>query len=130
MTTAHGKRFATAIATRDRQALLDLLADDVDFRGLTPHRIWDAATPTEIVDDVIFGAWFEADDRIDDVERVETDSVVDRQRVAYLFHVTNPNGAFRVEQQVYYDVVDDRIAWLRVMCSGFRPVAAPVTAPA
>lgn len=56
---------------------------------------------------------------------IETDSVADRQRVAYRFHGRNQDGPFVVEQQVYYSERDGGIDWMRVVCSGFRP---PVTA--
>jgi hypothetical protein len=118
-----GERFAQAIAAKDSAALTGLLGDDVDFKALTPGRVWEATTGREVVDDIIFGRWFEAEDNIEAVESIETDVVVDRPRVAYRFRITNPDGEFRVEQQAYFGVVDGRINWLRVMCSGFRQVA-------
>jgi hypothetical protein len=119
-----GERFARAIAAKDASALLDVLAPDVDFRAMTPGRFWEAGSAKEIVDDVIFGHWFEPSDHIDALESVESDTVADRGRVIYRFHVTNGDGAYLVEQSAYFDVVDDRISWLRIMCAGYRPVAA------
>jgi ketosteroid isomerase-like protein len=123
-----GERFARAIAAKDAPALHDVLAPDVDFRAMTPGRFWEAATAKQVVDDVILGRWFEPSDRIDALESVESDTVADRERVVYRFHVTNPDGSFLVEQCAYYDVTDDdRISWLRVMCAGYRPVPARTT---
>jgi ketosteroid isomerase-like protein len=119
-----GERFARAIAAKDEAALLDVLAPDVDFRAMTPGRFWEAADAKQIVDDVIFGRWFEPSDHIDALESVESDTVADRERVIYRFHVTNDDGAFLVEQSAYFEVVDDRISWLRIMCAGYRPVPA------
>jgi ketosteroid isomerase-like protein len=120
-----GERFARAIAAKDVPALLDVLEPDVDFRAMTPGRFWEAATAKEVVDDVVLGRWFEPSDRIDALESVESDTVADRERVVYRFHVSNPDGAFLVEQCAYYDVTDDdRIGWLRVMCVGYRPAPA------
>jgi hypothetical protein len=35
-----------------------------------------------------------------------------------------PDGVFLVEQQAYFEVDDDdRINWLRIMCSGFRAIS-------
>jgi hypothetical protein len=127
MQTGVGERFAQAIAARDTSALLDLLKSDVDFRALTPGRFWEADSAREVVDEVIFGHWFEPQDRIDAVEQIETGTVGDRHRVGYRFRVTNPSGEFTVEQQAYLDVENDRITWLRIMCSGFRLVG-PVPA--
>jgi len=123
-TVPAGERFARAIAAKDSAALIDVLAPDVDFRAMTPQRFWESASPHEIVDDVILGRWFDPSDHIDSLERVETDTVADRERIVYRFHVTNADGAFLVEQSAYFSVVDDRIAWLRIMCAGYRPVPA------
>jgi hypothetical protein len=70
-----GQRFAEALARKDAPGLLDLLDPEVDFRGLTPSRFWEASSATALVDDIIMGAWFEADDRIDALEHVELGSV-------------------------------------------------------
>ena len=117
-----GQRFAEALARKDAPGLLDLLDPEVDFRGLTPSRFWEASSATALVDDIILGAWFEADDRIDALEHVELGSVADRDRVAYLLRVTTPDGTFLVEQQAYYGVDNGRISWLRILCSGFRAI--------
>ncbi|MEU8324606.1 hypothetical protein AB0C33_40135 [Nonomuraea sp. NPDC048881] len=90
---ALGAAFARALAAKDRDTLHALLGDPVDFKALTPGAHWDADDPGEVVDRIILGQWFEP-------------------------------GATRhlVEQQVYYGVAGERIAWLRILCSGFRPV--------
>jgi hypothetical protein len=54
------------------------------------------------------------------VVSLDTDAFADRQRVAYRFHVRNPDGNLVVEQQAYYAEQDGRITWMRVLCSGFR----------
>lgn len=123
MHEAIGERFAQALARKDAPGLLDLLDTEIDFRGLTPGRFWEASSAGALVDDIILGAWFEVDDHIDALEDVQLGSVVDRDRVSYRLRVTNPDGAFVVEQQAYFGVENDRITWLRIMCSGFRPLA-------
>lgn len=117
-----GERFAQAVAEKDREALLDFLDPEIDFRGLTPSRSWEADSAKALVDEVIFGAWFEPTDHIASLEGVETGSVADRNRVSYRLRVRNPDGVFLVEQQAYFAIENDRITWLRIMCSGFRPV--------
>ena len=67
--------------------------------------------------------WFGDDDVIEEVELVQTDAFADRQRVGYRFRVRNADGVSLVEQQVYLSERDGRIGWLRVMCSGYRPVS-------
>jgi hypothetical protein len=122
MVISVGERFARAVAAQDAPALLALLAPDVDFRGMTPGRFWEAGSAVEVVDDVILGQWFAPANRIDAIVAIEHDVVVDRERVGYRFHVTNDGGAFVVEQQAYYGVEGDRVTWLRIMCSGYRQV--------
>ena len=121
METDVGTRYVKAIAAKDHSALLDLLDPAVDFRGLTPGRFWEATSAAEVVDEIILGKWFEDRDHIDGIEHVETDAVGGRHRIGYRYRVTNGDGSFLVEQQAYFDVVDGRISWLRVMCAGFRP---------
>ena len=126
MSALIGERFARAIAEKDSSALLELLAPEIDFRAMTPGRFWEAATAVEVVDDVILGHWFEPTDHIETIEAIEQGAVVDRERVSYRFRVSNAGGAFIVEQQAYFGVEHDAITWLRVMCSGYRPVEQPI----
>jgi hypothetical protein len=120
-----GERFARAVATKDAPALLAVLAPDIDFRALTPGRFWEASSAAEVVDEVIFGYWFEPTDQIEAIEKIEHDIVVDRQRVGYRFHVRNADGEFTVEQQAYFNVENDTITWMRVMCAGYQPARPP-----
>jgi ketosteroid isomerase-like protein len=115
-----GEQFARAFAAKDGGALRDLLAPDVDFRALTPNKFWEANTAAEVIDDVILGHWLEPTDHVDALESVDHDVVVDRERVGYRLRGTNNDGPFVLEQQAYFTVADGRIAWLRIMCSGFR----------
>jgi hypothetical protein len=115
-----GERFAQALATKDRVALLDLLHPGVDFRGLTPGRPWEADSATDLVDEILLGAWFEDSDHIEQLEDVQVGTVADRQHFSYRLQVENSAGAFVVEQQAYADVEDERISWLRILCSGYR----------
>jgi hypothetical protein len=124
MQTDPGETLAQAIAAKNADALLGLLSPEVDFRAMTPGRFWESSSATEVVNDVIFGRWFGETDRIDGVDAIESDVVADRRRVGYRFRVTNGDGTFLVEQQAYYSVERDRIDWLRIMCSGYRPVAS------
>jgi hypothetical protein len=123
MTKGIGQRFAEAIAAKDEDGLLDLLDPDLDFKGLTPGRFWEASSAKEVVHDIILGKWFEPQDEIEALEHVDLGSVVDRGRVSYLLRLRTPDGSFLCEQQAYFGVDDDHINWLRVLCSGFRPVS-------
>lgn len=117
-----GTRFAEAIAAKDAAAITMLLAADVDFRALTPRKFWEASTPADVIE-VLFDNWFEEQDHIDALVDVTSGSPVeDTEHVGYRLAITNPDGAHTVEQQAYYRAQGDRINYLRVVCSGFRPV--------
>lgn len=116
-----GEELARAMAGKDTPTIRRLLADDVDFKALTPGRFWEAHTPDEVVD-VFFGTWFEPGDEIRKLLEVRTGKVGDRQSVTYRLQVHNDDGGHEVEQQAYFSTVDGRVSFLRVLCSGFMPV--------
>jgi hypothetical protein len=117
-----GERFARALAAKDSRGLKALLRPEVDFRAMTPTRFWESNDVDEIVDDTILGTWFDPSRQITDVLAVDTDSVGALERVAYRFRVDRPDGAFTIEQQVYYESDGATIGWMRVICTGFLPL--------
>ena len=120
MTDSLGARFAHAVAAKDEDALRAVLADDVDFRGLTPGRTWEGTGPDDVVE-VLFGAWFEPEDEVERViDITERDDVADTSHVSYRLDLATPTGPRITEQQAYYRGTDT-IEHLRIMCSGFRP---------
>ena len=123
MTSSLGADFARALAAKDFARVRELLHPDIDFRGMTPRRTWEASDPDAVIADIL-RRWFEDSDHIDGLEQLETDTFADRERVGYRFAVTNPEGRFVVEQQAFIGERDGRIGWMRVMCSGFRPLDA------
>ena len=120
MTTV-AEKLVNALARKDRPALLEVLAPEVDFRGMTPGRFWEATAAEDVVDGVFF-QWFEPQDVVTDVLAVDRDWMVDREHLSYRFAVRTPDGPHIVEQQAYLMIEDGRITWLRMMCSGFRKV--------
>jgi hypothetical protein len=119
--TTLGAQFADALARKDFDRLTALLHPEVDFRGLTPRKVWEAHDPQEFVSGVL-RVWFEDSDEIEALERVETDAFADRERVGYRFRVRNPEGLFAVEQQLFISERDGKIGWIRSLCSGYRPL--------
>lgn len=116
-----GAAFADALAVKDFDRIRGLLHPEIDFRGLTPRRDWEASDPDTLIGSVL-RQWFEDSDVIEELVQVETDSIADRERVAYRFRVRNPEGLFLVEQQVYIAERDGQIGWMRSVCSGYRPI--------
>ena len=75
--TTLGERFVRALAAKDFTGVAAVLHPEVDFRGMTPGRFWEATGPDQVIEQVL-KQWFED---------------------------------------------QDRIGWMRVMCSGFRPAS-------
>lgn len=116
-------RYVAGLAGKDTDALLALFAPDVSFRGMTPGRFWEAATPEQVVHDVLYH-WFDPNDEIEAVESVEHGRVGRRQRVDYRLRVRNPDGRYDVEQRAYFDLDDTgRITRMNAVCAGFQPVS-------
>jgi hypothetical protein len=115
-----GRAFAEALGRKDFDRVAELLHPEIDFRGLTPGRAWEASGAQAVVVDVL-RKWFEDSDELEQVVSIETDSFADRERFAYRFAGRNEDGPFVVEQQVYYTEHGGSIDWMRVVCSGFRP---------
>lgn len=115
-----GVAYVEALANKDFGRMSEILHPEVDFRGLTPNHDWQASGAREVISNVL-SSWFEESDQIEETIKVETDSFADRERVAYRFRVSNPEGTFIVEQQAYLAERDGQIGWMRVLCSGFRP---------
>lgn len=120
MTDSLGAAFARAVAVKDLAGVRELLHPEVDFRGMTPGRVWEADGPDDVL--AALGTWFDDGDVIEGVESVESDAFADRERVGYRIRVRNDDGLHLVEQQVYLSERDGRIGWLRIMCAGYRPV--------
>ena len=47
MSTSLGEDFARAVAAKDHDRVRQLLHPELDFRAMTPSRIWEAAEPEE-----------------------------------------------------------------------------------
>jgi hypothetical protein len=116
-----GARFARALAAKDFDGIAGLLHPEIDFRGLTPSRFWEASEPDAVITGIL-RIWFEDSDEIVSIEEIDGDAFADRERIGYRFGVRNPDGRFLVEQQAYLAPRDGRIGWMRVVCSGFRPL--------
>lgn len=120
--TSLGQRFVDGLSRKDSSELLSILSPEVDFRGMTPGRFWEAQDSTAVVNDILLGEWFEPTDSVSEVLAVETAEVGHRNRVGYRLIVENPDGRFLVEQQAYYEQQGNQIGWLRVMCCGMLQI--------
>ena len=123
MSTA-GENFARAIVAKDGAALRAVLSDAIDFQALTPGRLFAAENGNEVALEIILGTWF-GRARIDELCWVVTGRVADQEYVGYRFRLHAGDDDYLLEQQAYYRQADDgRIAWMRVLCSGYQPLPA------
>ena len=121
MADEFGRRFAETLARKDFAGVTELLDPQVDFRAMTPNRFWEATGPEAIVDDVLT-VWLTEDEDVEEVLAIEPGEVADRGSVRYRFLVRREDGLTVMEQQMYYETDGERITWMRVLCSGNRPV--------
>ena len=91
----------------------------MNFRALTPGRVWESGDANDVVDRVILGTWFSPERSITRFSQSSSVEVGPIDRVGYRFRVTFPDGEFIVEQQAYFKTEGNRISWLRILCSGF-----------
>jgi ketosteroid isomerase-like protein len=108
-----------ALVARDLIRGRALLHDDIDFRAMTPKRVWDADGPDEVA--AILRGWFaDPDEEIHAIEPTEPVVVEDTLRIGWRVLGTEADGPFVYEQQAYVRERDGRIAWMRLFCSGYR----------
>lgn len=65
---AVGHRFAEALGRKDFAAVIALLDPAIDFRGLTPERVWEAPQADAVGDDIL-RRWFEDTDELEKSSR-------------------------------------------------------------
>ena len=87
--TTLGTDFAKAFAAKDADRIRELVHPEIDFRGLTPNRNWEASDPDTLVS-ILFDEWLEDSDEVEGIESVESDSFADRERVGYRLAVSLP----------------------------------------
>lgn len=112
--------FVDAVVARELSRVRGLLDPNIDFRAMTPNRVWEADDPAGVEE--ILHAWFEHPDRtVERMESAESGSVGDTLRVGWRVHGSDADGPFIYEQLAYVREDAERVVWMRVMCSGPRP---------
>jgi TusA-related sulfurtransferase len=110
----------TALAGQDREALRSTFTGEATLRALLPRRLAEATGPDAIAD-VMLG-WF---DDVPLIVPVETgvEAVGDVVHGWFRFDLGGMDVARVVEQHAYCTVAGGLVDRLRIICSGFRPVA-------
>jgi hypothetical protein len=117
--TSLGVDFARAFGARDRERIRELVDPELDFKALTPRRFWEASDVDGLLE-ILFDIWIRESDEIRGIEKLERDLFADRECVGYRFRVANEKGEYLVEQQAFVTERDGQIAWMRLVCSGWR----------
>ena len=117
--TSLGEAFARAFAAKDRQRIRDLIGPEFSFMALTPNRMWEADGADALLD-ILFDHWIADNATILAIDKLECDKFEDRECVGYRFRVANEKGEYLVEQQAFVTEKDGHIAWMRLVCSGWR----------
>lgn len=115
-----GAAFAEAVTSKNYARVADLLHPDVDLRALTPNRSWQANESNTVIEQVLT-SWIEPDEHVEELISVDTDTIVDCERVGHRYPLRTLDGSFVVEQQAFLRERDGRIDWVRLVCSGSRP---------
>ncbi len=111
----------SAIVARDFPGALALLHPQISFRAMTPNRIWEADGPADV--DRALRAWLaDPDEEIAGIDATEPVLVEDTLRVGWRVRGSGAEGRFVYEQQAYVREDGGQITWLRVICSGPRPL--------
>ena len=112
-------QLADAIVARDFAAARELLHPEIDFRAMTPNRIWEADGPDDVESHL--RAWLsDPDEEITSVEATEPEPIEDTLRVGWRVRGSDAEGPFVYEQQAYVRGDGGTVEWMRVFCSGFR----------
>jgi hypothetical protein len=107
---------AEAIVAQDLARATALLDPEIDFRAMTPNRIWEPDGPAGVAD--VLREWFEDPD--EELAAVaQSVWIEDTVRVG---RISDADGLHVFEQQAYVRERDSRIAWMRVICSGWIPL--------
>jgi hypothetical protein len=109
--------FVDAIVARDFARAASQLHAGIDFRAMTPRRIWEPEDPAAV--EAVLRTWFEDPaEEIDSIEATVPATVADTVRVGWLVRLHDADGPRLFEQQAYIRERDGQIGWMRIICTG------------
>jgi hypothetical protein len=116
-----GRALIEAIVAHDWERIAGLFETDARFRAVVPQDqpFRDRNGPSEAA--AQFQRWF-GDADVTELVSSFVQPMGDRVHVAYRIHEHEPEGWYLVEQQAYITPGERRIAYMNLVCSGFRPV--------
>jgi SnoaL-like domain len=120
--TRVAEAFVDALRARDFATMTTVLAPNVRFRALVPSGLREAGSAIDAA--AWFDTWFGAAERFEIVD-ASVEDFAGRQRISYRLGVVRNGGPEVLDQEGFCDVAGGRITDLSLVCSGFRPSAAP-----
>lgn len=108
-----------ALAAQEFDRLERLFAPELRLRALLPSGLREHASAADAADRL--RAWFGAADPLELVDW-DANDVAGRLHIRYRFRAFEEGRWHLVEQHLFCDLEDGRIAGLDLLCSGFRPV--------
>ena len=116
-----GRRLIDGIVAHDWPAIADCFEPDARLRAVVPKEnpFRDRVGAEEAADQL--RRWF-GDADVTELVSSSVEPMGDRVRVAYRIHEHEPDGWYLVEQQAYLTPGAHGIAFMNLVCSGFRPV--------
>ena len=112
--------FADAILARDFALATALLHPEIDFRAMTPSRVWEAESPAGVEN--VLREWLDdPDEEVEYISATDPAVIENTTRVGWLVRMSDAEGPQIFEQQAYIRERDGQIGWMRVMCSGAIP---------
>ena len=111
-----------AIVARDVARAAALFHPEIDFRAMTPNRVWEAEGSSGV--EAVLREWFEnPEEDVQGIEATQPTAIRGTLRVGWLVHISDVDGPHVFEQQAYVRESGGLIDWMRVMCSGWIPLS-------
>jgi hypothetical protein len=117
-----------AIVAQDITRAVALLHPDVDFRAMTPNRVWEPEGRAGV--EAVLREWFEdPDEVVNAIEATQPAAIEGTLRVGWLVHISDGEGPHVFEQQAYVREREGQIDWVRAICSGWIPLGGRPSEP-
>ena len=116
-----GQTFVDSIVRRDWDGLAACFEPDATFQAVTPNEnaFRDRAGREAATKQL--RAWF-GDADVTELVSCTVEPIEQRIHVGYRIHEHEPDGWYLVEQHAFITPGSEGIAYVNLLCSGFRPV--------
>jgi hypothetical protein len=118
---AAGRVFVDAIVAHDWDAIAACFEPDARFRAVIPGKnpFRDRSGGEEAAAQM--RSWF-GDADVTELLSSSVEPMGDRVHITYRIHEHEPDGWYLVEQHAFITPGSEGIAYMNLLCSGFRPV--------